>query len=85
MMKTKAVVDRFEADKVVLLVGEEEDRLVVPRASLPQGVREGTWLQVEVADDRVLSATIDQAETTKRKAIIEEKLAKLRRGDQRKS
>jgi hypothetical protein len=85
MMKTKAVIDRFEGDKAVLLVGEEEDRLVVPRASLPTGVKEGTWLQVDVADDRVLSATIDQAETAKRKAIIEEKLAKLRRGDRRKS
>jgi hypothetical protein len=28
-MKTKAVIDRFEGDKAVLLVGEEEDKLVV--------------------------------------------------------
>jgi hypothetical protein len=85
MMKTKAVIDRFEGDKAVLLVGEEEDRLVVPRASLPQGVKEGTWLQVDVADDRVLSATIDKAETAKRIKSIEEKLAKIRRGEQRTS
>ncbi len=78
-MKTKAVVDRFEGDKAVLLVGEEQDRLVVPRGSLPAGVKEGQWLQVEVADDRVLSATVDQAETAKRMASIEEKLAQLRK------
>jgi hypothetical protein len=85
MMITKAVIDRFDDDKAVLLVGEEEDRLVVLRSSLPEGVKEGTWLQVDVADDRILSASIDQAETAKRKEIIEEKLAKLRKGDQRKS
>ncbi len=84
-MKTKAVIDRFEGDKAVILVGDEEDKLVVPRASLPAGVKEGTWLQVDVADDRVLSATIDQAETAKRAERIEEKLARLRKGDQRKS
>ena len=80
-MKTKAVIDRFEGDKAVLLVGEEEDKLIVPRTSLPAGVKEGQWLQVDVADDRVLSATIDQAETAKRAKEIEEKLAALRRGD----
>ncbi len=83
-MKTKAVVDRFEGDKAVLLVGEEKDRLVVPRGSLPAGVKEGQRLQVEVADDRVLSAILDQAETARRNASIEGKLAKLRKGEQRK-
>jgi hypothetical protein len=83
-MKTKAVIDRFEGDKAVLLVGEEEDKLIVPRSSLPAGIKEGQWLQVDVVDDRVLSATIDKAETNKRVERIEEKLARLRRGDHRK-
>jgi len=84
-MKTKAVIDRFEGDKAVLLVGEEEDKLIVPRASLPSGAKEGQWLQVDVEDDRVQSAIIDKAETAKRIENIEEKLARLRRGDHRKS
>jgi len=84
-MKTKAVIDRFEGDKAVLLVGEEEDKLIVPRVSLPSGAKEGQWLQVDVQDDRVLSATIDEAETAKRVKEIDEKLAMLRRGDNRKS
>jgi hypothetical protein len=83
-MKTKAVIDRFEGDKAVLLVGVEEDKLIVPRSSLPAGIKEGQWLQVDVADDRVLSATIDQVETNERTERIEEKLARLRRGDHRK-
>lgn len=79
-MKTKAVIDRFEGDKAVLLVGEEEDKLIVPRASLPNGAKDGVWLQVDVEDDRVLSAEIDEAETAKAKERIAEKLARLRRG-----
>jgi hypothetical protein len=82
-MKTKAVVDRFEDDKAVVLVGEEEDRLVVPRSSLPPGVKEGDWLQVDVEDDRVLSAALDEDETTQAKQRIAEKLARLRRGEHR--
>lgn len=80
-MKIKAVIDRFEGDKAVLLVGEEEDKLIVPRAFLPPGVKEGYWLQVDVEDDRVLSATLDENETKKAKERIEEKLARLRKGN----
>ncbi len=81
-MKTKAVIDRFEGDKAVLLVGEEEDKIIVTKASLPSGAKEGEWLQVEVEDDRVLSAIIDEAETAEAKERITKKLATLRRGGQ---
>jgi hypothetical protein len=80
-MKTKAVIDRFEGDKAVLLVDEEEDKLIVPRASLPSGAEEGLWLQVDVEDDRVISAEIDEVETAKAKERIANKIAKLRRGE----
>jgi hypothetical protein len=78
-MKTKAVIDRFEGDKAVILVGEEEDKLIVPRASLPSGAKEGQWLQVDVEDDRVLAVALDEEETIKAKERIAEKLARLRR------
>jgi hypothetical protein len=81
MMKTKAVIDRFEEDLAVLIVGEEENKLIVPRASLPQGVKEGQWLQVEVEDDQIISAVIDEDETAKGKQRIVEKLARLKRGE----
>jgi hypothetical protein len=82
-MKTKAVIDRFEGDKAVILVGEEEEKLIVPRASLPPGAKEGQWLQVDVEDDRVLSVALDEDETAKAKKRIAEKLARLRRGENR--
>jgi hypothetical protein len=82
-MKTKAVIDRFEDDKAVLLVGEEEERLIVPRAILPSEAKEGLWLRVDVEDDHILTATIDETETAKAKERIADKLARLRRGENR--
>ena len=52
----------------------------MPRRELPRGVREGTWLQVELADDRVVSAAVDGQETARAKERIADKLARLRRG-----
>ena len=82
-MKVKAVIDRFEGDKAVVLVGEEQDRLVVPRAELPNDAKEGDWLIADVEDDRILSAELDQDETVRAKERIAEKLARLRRGEHR--
>ncbi len=65
----------------MLIVGEEENKLVVPRASLPQEGKEGQWLQVEVEDDRLISAVVDEEETANAKQRIAEKLARLRRGE----
>lgn len=80
-MKTKAVVDRVEAGKAVVLVGDEEERLVVPMASLPAGTKEGTWLEVDVEDDRILSAKLDPEGEKAAQQRITDKLARLRRGD----
>jgi hypothetical protein len=79
-MKTKAIIDRFEGDTAVLLVGDEQDRLIVKKSSLPKGVKEGDWLQVEVKDDRVFSATTDPQGTADAKKRIQDKLNNLREG-----
>lgn len=77
----KATIDRFEGKMAVLIVGTDEIRLDVPRAWLPKGVREGTWLQVELKDNEFISAAIDEEEMARAKQRIAEKLAALRRGD----
>jgi hypothetical protein len=46
----KAAADRFEEDKAVLLVGDAEERLIVDRAKLPPGAREGHWQSLEIRD-----------------------------------
>ena len=77
----KATIDRFEGKMAVLIVGTDEMRLDVPRIRLPKGVREGTWLQVEIKDNEIFSATIDEEEMVLAKQRIAEKLSALRRGD----
>ncbi len=81
-MTEKAVIDRFEGKVAVLAVGDDQRYVNVPKKSLPKGVKEGTWLQVELDGDRLMSAVIDNEETARAKARIMEKLARLRRGEQ---
>jgi len=66
---------------VVVLLGGERRRLDVPRGSLPMGVREGDWLQLELEDGRVTAASIDVGEIERVRKRISEKLLRLRRGE----
>ncbi|MBQ3862840.1 MAG: DUF3006 domain-containing protein [Schwartzia sp.] len=48
----KAVIDRFEEDKAVLLVGEDEDvKVVFPKEYLPKEAEEGDYLSVDISID----------------------------------
>ncbi len=80
-MLHKAVIDRFEEDQAVLLVDDEERKLIVPRRSLPRGSKEGHWLKLELAGDRLVSAIIDHEETSRARQRIAEKLNRLRKGE----
>jgi hypothetical protein len=80
-MIDKAVVDRFEEDQAVLVAGNEERKLVVPRQNLTPGAKEGYWLMVDLDGKSLVSAVIDEKETAKVKQRIAEKLERLRRGE----
>ena len=71
-MKTKATIDRFEEDEAVLILSEDEHEYIVPGTSLPEGVVQGLWLQVE--DDRVINAVLDDEETVEVKERTAEKI-----------
>ncbi len=63
-MRLRAVIDRFEGDLAVVLVGDEEYRLDVPRRFLPPGAREGDVL--------VLRWEVDRRETeARRKGVVQ--------------
>ncbi|MCM8900624.1 DUF3006 domain-containing protein [Caldicoprobacter algeriensis] len=48
----KAAVDRFEGDYAVILVGEEEIPVNIPRKLLPKGVKPGiSWLEFSLELD----------------------------------
>jgi len=72
-MRTKAVLDRFEGDKAVLLVGEDGIAAVWPRKLLPAGAREGDVL--------ALCLDIDAAATRQAKTEAEELLRQLLAGN----
>ena len=44
----KAVIDRFEGDYAIVLLGDEEEEIkaYIPKQILPSGIREGSWLSV---------------------------------------
>ena len=75
----KTVIDRFEGDQAVLLLKDGQDQLVTPRKVLPNGAKEGDWLQIEIKNGEVVSAVIDEEETARAKQRIAVKLAKLRK------
>jgi hypothetical protein len=77
----KAVIDRFEGDLAVLIVGEEERRMNVPRELLPKQAKEGSWLKLDILDDAPNNIVMDDQETENVKQRIAEKLARLRKGD----
>ncbi|MBM6649707.1 DUF3006 domain-containing protein [Megamonas funiformis] len=48
-----AVIDRFEEDKVVLLVGEDEQKVVFPKNLLDKNLKEGDYLSIDIKYDEV--------------------------------
>lgn len=66
----KAVIDRFEEDYAVVLFGDEEIKVDIPRVLLPGEAEEGSWLKI--------SFELDEEETRRRKERIKDLLEKLK-------
>jgi len=66
----KAVIDRFEGEYAVLLVGEEESKVDLPLKLLPKGAIEGSVLD--------LNLSLDHTGGKARKERIKGKLEKLK-------
>jgi hypothetical protein len=76
-----AVIDRFEGQMAVLLIGTRQRVLDVPRELLPPDAQVGSWLRVQLQHDQLIHAELDTAVTDAAQQRIQEKLARLRRGD----
>lgn len=50
-MKVFVVIDRFEGNKAVLLLGDEEVQVIWPRESLPGEAKEGDIVTIELQVD----------------------------------
>lgn len=68
-MRVKAILDRFEGDKAVLLMGDDEVAVNWPRSFLPAEAREGhvIWL----------TGTVDHEATRQARAEAEDLLRQL--------
>ena len=71
MIKIKAVIDRFEGEYAVVLFGEDELKVDIPRQILPPGAKEGSWMNV--------SFELDLEGENKQREKIEGLLDKLKR------
>jgi hypothetical protein len=76
----KAVIDRFEGEYAILIVGDDEQRLNIPRNQLPQNAKEGSWLQLDIVGGQPSNIILDEKETERARQRIAEKLARLRKG-----
>lgn len=47
-----AVIDRFEEDKAILLIGEAEQKVVFPRSLLDNKLKEGDYIILNIQYDR---------------------------------
>lgn len=69
-MQLKVVIDRFEGEKAVLLIGDEEVQALWPRRLLPSGVREGDILIMALAVDGDATRTArEEAENLLRRLL----------------
>ncbi len=49
--ETMAVIDRFEGENAVLLVGDDERQVIFPTKELPEGLDEGDYLRMNIVYD----------------------------------
>lgn len=47
----RGIIDRLEGEYAVVLVGSDEVKLELPKILLPEGSREGDWLEVIIELD----------------------------------
>lgn len=69
------------SDMAVLLVGEAQRVVDVPRVLLPPDSQEGESLRVQLDGNHLIQVTLDADATEATRQRIQEKLARLRRGD----
>jgi hypothetical protein len=67
----KAVIDRLEGDLAVVLCGEKEIKIDVPRVLLPENAGEGDWIKI--------SFELDPEETEKRRERVQGLLDRLKK------
>ena len=78
----KAVIDRYEGNLAVLILDDTDQPFNVPAELLPPQAKAGDWLEVEIQNEQLLTAVLNDSQTAAAAAQrIADKLTRLRRGD----
>ena len=77
----KAILHRYEHALAILILGDTDQRLKVSAQLIPMQAKAGDWLEVEIQNDQLLSAFLNDSETGIAAQRIADKLAHRRRGD----
>lgn len=78
MLTKKAVLDRVVDGNAILLVGNEEEEMVVSAADLPEGIQEGDRLVITFDEQQIIALEYDEEATIEAKTRIQHKMALLR-------
>lgn len=64
-MYSYGVIDRIIDENIAIILLEEENiQFTLPLYELPEGSKEGTWLQIDVLDEEYIVLAIDMEKTT---------------------
>ncbi|MER1955509.1 MAG: DUF3006 domain-containing protein [Desemzia incerta] len=75
----KAMLDRIEEGKAVLLIQDVEKEWIIDKNHLPHGSNVGDWLTIQITEGRISDMTIDQALTQEKKKTAEDLLTSIRK------
>jgi hypothetical protein len=81
-MNKKASIDRFEGNKAVVIVSDENKQYMIDKSDLPKGAKEGDWLSVEISGEKITKMELDLQAKEESTMRIQSKLDNLRRGNQ---
>lgn len=75
----KAMLDRIEEGKAILLIQDVEKEWIIDKNYLPHGSNIGDWLTIQITEGRISDMMIDQALTQEKKKIADDLLTSIRK------
>lgn len=72
------MLDRIEEEKGVLLIQEVEKEWIIDKSKLPEGIKTGDWVTIEIINGQISNLVIDPALTKEKQQTADQLLESLR-------
>lgn len=72
------VIDRIENNVATILIEDIKEELIVPVDQLPDGSKEGTWLNIEKVEHKFIIVDINEEKTISMKQQSKQLMNKLK-------